>query len=209
MNQRLGILGALIVSILGWVVPALPAQDGLYAPSVPSDAALVRVANLHGTDASPRLDMGPVRFAPVGAGEVTPYRPTPPGIYIIGGRASGVEFFPEPGGFYSIVVDPAGELVVVRDEAHRDPARAQIVLFNFSGETVDLASIEPPAAIFGSVPSGSARSVAVNAIAVDLAVEAGGEELLRQRVQLERGDSYGIFVAPGQVFIEAASVATD
>jgi hypothetical protein len=123
-----------------------------------------------------------------------------------------VEFFPEPSMFYTIVVDPDGALVVVRDEAHRDPARAQIVLFNFSDDTVDLASIEPAAPIFTAVPGGSARAIAINAVAVDLAVhgdEPGAPELFRQRVQLERGESYGIFVGRERAFLEAASVATD
>jgi hypothetical protein len=209
MNQRIGILGALVVSMFGWASSSLPAQDGLYAPSVPTDAALVRVANLRDSELSPRLDMGPVRFSSLPAGEVTPYRPTPPGVYIIGGRAAGVEFFPEPGAFYTIIVDPDGALVVVRDEAHRDPARAQIVLFNFSGEPADLVSIEPEAPIFRAVPAGGARSIAVNAIAVDLAVEADRGEVFRRRVQLARGESYGIFVGRVQAFLETASVATE
>jgi hypothetical protein len=209
MNHRFGIPGLLILFVLGSGAPAVRAQDGLYAPSVPTDAALVRVVNLQTSKPAPRVDIGPLRFARVAAGEVTPYRPAPPGVYVVGGRAAGVEFLPEPGKFYSIVADSDGALTVVEDEAHRDPARAQIVLFNFRDETVSLASVEPAAAIFPAVPPGGSRTIAVNAISVELTVEERGDELFRRRLQLERGESYGIFVGRERVFLEAASVATE
>jgi hypothetical protein len=164
MNHRFGIPGLLILFVLGSGAPAVRAQDGLYAPSVPTDAALVRVVNLQTSKPAPRVDIGPLRFAPVAAGEVTPYRPAPPGVYVVGGRAAGVEFLPEPGKFYSIVADSDGALTVVEDEAHRDPARAQIVLFQFQrrdGESclrrARCGDISPPFHLEVPVPSLSTR----------------------------------------------------
>lgn len=193
-----------------WALSAAPvaAQDGLYAPSVPDDAALVRVVNLQEGEESPRFDVGRERFAPLPAGEVGAYRPVPPGIYILGG-AGGVEFSPEPGRFYSLVVSEGSAPTVVQDEAHTDPARAQLVLYNVADAPADLFAAPGDTMIFEKVPSGDSEAMAVNAIEVALSVRVGGEERLRRELQLERGESYGIFVGPRQVVIAPATVSSE
>ncbi len=193
-----------------WALSVAPvvAQDGLYAPSVPENAALVRVVNLREGEESPRLDVGRERFAPLPAGEVGPYRPVPPGVYILGG-AGGVEFSPEPGRFYSLVVSEGSAPAVVRDEAHTDPARAQLVMYNFGDAPADLFALPGGAIIFEKIPTEESEAMAVNAIEVALSVRVGGEERLRRELQLERGESYGIFVGLQQVVIAPATVSSE
>ncbi|MFW5828282.1 MAG: alginate O-acetyltransferase AlgF, partial [Alkalispirochaeta sp.] len=154
----------LAIAIIGFAVGTAAAfgQDGLYAPSVPEDAALVRVVNLHQSDDSPRLDMGRRRFSSLVPGTVGPYRPVPPGIHILGG-AGGVEFTPQPGRFYSVVFGPDNALTVLPDTAHTDPARAQLVLYNFTDTAVDLAAEPGDTVILEGVEPDQSRSIAVNA----------------------------------------------
>lgn len=197
--------------VLVWIAvsgSSLFGQDGLYAPSVPEDAALVRVANVHGMEESPRLDVGRERFAPLPARQVSAYRPVPPGIYILGG-AGGVDFSPAPGRFYTIVADHGDVRAVVRDEAHTDPARAQLVLYNFSEAPAGLFAAPGDAIVFDNVPPGGSEVIAVNAIAVALSVRVDGDERMRRDLELERGESYGIFVGAEQVFVAPAVVTSE
>ncbi len=200
----------LAIAIIGLVVSAASVfgQEGLYAPSVPEDAALVRVVNLHRNGDSPRLDMGRERFSPQGPGTVSPYRPVPPGIHILGG-AGGVEFMPQPGRFYSVVFGPENALTLLSDEAHTDPARAQLVLYNFTDSVVDLVAVPGNTVILEGVAPDQSRSIAVNAISVSLVVRAGGEDLDRRELAMERGESYGVFATSRGVIIEAATVSSE
>lgn len=203
---------ALVAAIVlaGALAPVF-AQDGLYAPRVPGDASMVRVANLSSAE-SPRIDIGAVRFGAVPAAEVTPYRSVPPGIYMVGGRARGVMFSPGPASFNTIVVSPAGEIVVLVDQAHRDPARAQLVLYNFAGNAADLIATRPEATVFESVLPGESEAVAVNAIPIDLAARVNGGSAaypVGGTLAMERGASYSVFVTPDGAMLRTAAVATD
>ncbi|MEX2444359.1 MAG: alginate O-acetyltransferase AlgF [Alkalispirochaeta sp.] len=206
--NNLAFRGAL--TLAGAALCALPVfgQDGLYAPSVPDDAALVRVVNLHSRDESPRLDLGRERFAALPAGEVGAYRPVPPGIYILGG-AGGVEFTPESGQFYSIVADRDKELRVVTDEVHADPARAQLVLYNFSDSSADLTAVLGETMVLEGVEPYRSEAITVNAITVELSVRVAGDERLRREFDLQRGESYGFFVGSEQVVVAAATVSSE
>jgi len=185
------------------------ARDGLYAPSVPDDAALVRVVNLQSSSPSPRIDAGPVRFSPVAAGGITPYRPVPPGVYLIGGRAAGITFSPQPATFVTIAVLPGGALELIEDTPHRDPARAQLVLVNRTDASATLLSLDPPATIIADVPGGSAGVRAVNALTVELAVEADGTVVFSRPLTLVRGESYTVFVTGDGAVLHTASVAPE
>ncbi|MFW5695071.1 MAG: alginate O-acetyltransferase AlgF [Alkalispirochaeta sp.] len=208
--SKLSFRRAIAFALAGIALGGVPVfgQDGLYAPRVPDDAALVRVANLHGSDDSPRLDVGRERFAPRAAGDVGPYRAVPPGVYILGG-AGGVDFTPEPGRFYTIIVDHNGELTVLQDEAHTDPARAQLVLYNFSDSPADLVAVPGDTVIFEEVSSGRSETIAVNAVSVELSVRSDGEEHARRKLDLERGESYALFVGPEDVVVAAAAVSSE
>lgn len=195
--------------LLPMVSSEVAAQDGLYAPSVPEDAALVRVVNLQSSSPSPRIDTGPVRFPPVSAGEITPYRPVPPGVYIIGGRAAGITFSPKPATFVTIAVLPDGTLELIEDTPHRDPARAQLVLVNRGDTPATLLSRDPAATIIADVPDGNEGVRAVNALAIELAVEAGGDVVFSQPLTLARGESYTVFVTPDGAVLHTASVAPE
>ena len=192
--------------VCAFAVPVV-AQDGLYAPQVPEDAALVRVVNLDFSAASPRIDTGSVRFEPLAPGLAGPYRPVDPGIYLIGRRGAQVEFVPTPAAFHTIVTLPNGEIRVFQDQAHRDPARTQIVLYNLSATTAELASLEPAAALVQSLGPGASRAIVINAIPIELSARRGGAEVLRQAIRLDRGASYAVFVGAGDAVLHMAQVS--
>lgn len=182
------------------------AQDGLYAPRVPGDAALVRVVNLDSAGSSPRIDAGAVRFDALAPGTAGPYRPVAPGVYLVGGRGRSTELHPAAGGFHTIVTLAGGEIRVFRDEAHRDPARTQVVLYNLSAAETSLVSVDPAGTLIEGVQAGESAAVVVNAIPVELSALRDGVEVLRRSVVLERGASYAVFVGESSAALHTARV---
>jgi hypothetical protein len=194
------------------------AQDGLYGPS-DSDDALVRV--IHAVENSSLLpvDLGATSFGRVGFGDVTPYRPVFPGMFVL--RAEGREFSfnPRSGSYYSLIYGPQGFLLI-EDEIHDDPARAQLVLYNLAQLTsvsLEAFAQESPdqrTPIVAGVPSGSARGRVLNPVPVSFAVSAGDDELTTiDTLPLSRGGSVSVLVmgspeAP-RVVVAEASVAFD
>lgn len=184
------------------------AQEGLYAPRLPGDTVLVRVANLSNEEYGD-IDIGPITYATPGPKSVGPYRPVPPGIFMVGSPSDSVLFSPEPGAFATIVVTPEGGLALCTDERHADPARAQLVLYNFSGSNVDFTSLEPAAMLVSGVDDGASGKIVVNAISLLAAVVQDGELLFDARITAERGSSYSVFAVPDGGFVSEASVASE
>lgn len=206
------------VMLLTAVAISLSAQDGLYAPSRPEDAALVRVVNLSAHDESARIDAGPVRFEPLDPATVGPYRPVPTGVYLLGDPERTM-FTPAPETFVTIVTghDPStpGSVHLFTDEAHDDPARAQLVFYNLTSRILSLVAVPTGTVVFDEVPSQRSRSIAVNAINVDLEIRDGDDALGRTTVDLSRGASFSIFAADAhderdeRLVTAEATVATD
>lgn len=194
------------------IPPTVSAQDGLYAPSRPEDAALVRVANLSGRKESRVIDAGPVRFDPLDPLSVGAYRVVPVGVYILGDPESTV-FTPEPGAFVTIITghdqsDP-GRVHLFLDQPHEDPARAQLVLYNLTDRTLSLVDAPSGAEVFRQVPPEQSRALAVNAIPVEL--EVRDEETIHETVtlRLTRGDSFSLVatIQDDEVVVVAAEAA--
>lgn len=188
---------------------ALFSQDGLYAPAVPEDAALVRVVNA--TDDPLSLDLGPNRYEVAGR-SASAYRPLQPGIFVvaIGGERTVVE--PSARAFLSLVVSETG-VVVFTDERHGDPARAQLVIYNLASRPVGFRAVTPQAVLVPEVAPGASAVRVVNAIPVEVGAFAGDEALVTAELDLERGESYALVVPPAEAdasgFTVRASVASE
>mgnify|MGYP006282078885 CR=1 FL=1 len=199
----------LSVLLLGVMFTPLAAQDGLYAPRLDGETALVRVVNLQHSLPVDRLDIGPRRFGDIPPGGAGAYRSLAPGVYLVGGR-DGVMLSPPPGSFRTVVVSGDGSPIIVDDTAHRDPARAQVVLYNFSSQPLSLLAPELQAVLLPEVAPGQSAARAVNALTVDLSVNPpAGDARPVGTLELRRGESYGIFVTTEAVYVHQARVVTD
>ncbi len=199
---------ALLVAGMIAVSAIAVAQEGLYAPALPEDAALVRVANLSGTDVNV-LDIGPLRYAVPGPGTVGPYRTVRPGIFIVGLRDRTVLFSPEPRSFTTVVLTPDGGTVALVDQVHTDPARAQLVFYNFSGRPMSFESLQPAAVFAPVVASGDTYTVVVNAIAVTIAAKTDDVVYVSEEVTLSRGSSFSLFADSTGGFLGEAVVVSE
>ncbi|MFW5789112.1 MAG: alginate O-acetyltransferase AlgF [Spirochaetota bacterium] len=166
------------------------AQEGLYAPAVPEDAALVRVVNA--TDDPLEIDLGSVRYE-VGARSSSAYRPLQPGVFVIAHAGERTVVEPTAKAFLSVVVSSSG-VDVFPDERHSDPARAQLVIYNVGTARVDFRSESPEAVLVPDVAPGESGVRVVNAVRVTVAAFAGEETLAGAELDLERGESYALVV---------------
>ncbi len=185
------------------------AQDGLYAPSRPEDAALVRVVNVSPDSPSPVIDAGPIRFGERDPFTSGPYRPLPVGVYLLGDPDDTV-FTPEARSFVTIVAgydrgDPR-KLILFEDEPHDDPARAQLVLYNLAEVAVSLLVADGEVPVFPDVPPAESRAVAVNAVSVDLEVRDAHGASQTVSVSLSRGASFSLFAIGSRSSLEILAV---
>ena len=198
-RARRTVLAALLASAALLAVPPATGQEGLYGPPVGEDTLLVRV--LHASPAGGALEVavGAARFGPLEYGQVSDYRPVVRDIYRIraGGREGALE--PGEGTYYTVVVDSAA-VRVLADETHRDPARAQLCLYNLSSlASVELATTDGRTRVVAAVPPGGSARAAVNAVPARLAVFAAGSLVAEVGdLGLRRGQSYSVFVLGGR-----------
>lgn len=202
--------GAIWLGILAMAPGAVDAQEGLYGAGAPENAALMRVVNLNQTEHGPRIDVGPVRFSPQAPASASSYRPVPPGVYLLGGRALAVPFSPQADTFYTVLVHSPQEIEVVTDVAHGDPARAQLVLYNRTGRQVRLRAENPDGTVFPEVAPGTEAHRAVNAVSLTVVVDGpDGRPVLTRRLDLDRGGSYSIVLGVETAFVITAAVSSD
>lgn len=195
--------------LLIFVAISMAAQEGLYAPSLPEDAALVRVVNATGHKLS--LDIGPLRFGDVTPGAATAYRPLHGDVFVIAHNGVRAVLTPEPRTFLTVVLEQ-DDVRIVTDERHADPARAQLVIYNLTSVPVAFKAVVPAAVLVEAVDPGHSASRAVNAVSVTIGAFVDDEPLYVTAVDLERGESYTLVVLeegepPG--FLVQASVSTE
>lgn len=216
MTDARRVLGIAILMI-ALTVPAWT-QDGLYGPT-DSDDAMVRVIHAVQDSSLLPVDLGATSFGRLGFGDVTPYRPVFPGMFVL--RAEGREFSfnPKSGSYYSLIYGADG-FILIEDAIHDDPARAQLVLYNLTQyESLSLEAFprdnpEQRTPVLPGVASGAADRRILNPVPVSFAVTTGSEEITTiDALPLTRGGSVSVLVmgrsGVPEVVITEASVAFD
>ena len=199
----------LLIVLLLATAAMVPAQDGLYAPSVPEDAALVRVVN---ATAQPiTVDIGRERFREVPAYAATAYRAIEGDVFVLTHEGDREVLTPRARAFFSVVYRPGG-ITVISDDRHTDPARAQLVLYNLTSSPADFVAVEPSATLASSIVPGESANRVVNAIPMRLGASVGGEMLYEAALEPRRGESYTLVVLATKEqsgFVIRASVGSE
>ncbi|MFW6293982.1 MAG: alginate O-acetyltransferase AlgF [Spirochaetota bacterium] len=198
-----------LVLMLVLAVVSVPAE-GLYAPSVPEDAALVRVVNATPEELS--VDIGPLRFRALAAYGASAYRPLRGDVFVLAHAGDRAVLTPQPKAFFSVILLPDG-ILVVPDERHTDPARSQLVVYNLTEEALDFVAVEPEATLAAGVAPGETALRVVNAIAVRVGAAAGDDLVYDELLDLVRGESYTLVVLGREAgpagFVVQASVDSE
>ena len=190
MNRRVFLI---LCCLLGAAISA--GADTLYGTQAPQDAAFVRVFRAAGGRGP--LEVGARRFDPP-PGEVTPYRPVLPDIYLLRSGSQELELIPKVRRYYTLALTAQG-LSVFEDVEHTDAARAQLALYNLlPREQVELKTADGRTLVIAAVGPGEAGRVNVNAVPVQLRVYAASGALATiGDPGLKRGASYSVFVFQG------------
>ena len=181
--------------LIGVLVP-VSAQDDLYGPAAPPDAAWVRAVNAEASGGlGIRVADGPLES--VAFGDATAYRLVEPGDVNVdlGGAMFTVQV--EATDFVTVVAHVDGPLVIT-DTALVDVSRGLLALYNLTSlERLELAVVDGPSVVSDVAP-GSQDTVAVNEAEVALKVRADDEVIGRLDARLfERGVAHSVIVVEG------------
>ena len=223
MKRALVVISALLMAGVA------AAQDGIYAPVLPDDIALVRVINVTGVEPGAgtgggepvTIDVGTTRIGPIPAGAGSLYYPVRPGVYVVFAAGSREPLTAGPRTFQTVVIT-TDRISIIEDAHHDDPLRAQLILYNAASVSLRLDAVVPSAALIDSVKPGESGVVAINAIPVSFAVSAVDAPastadpcgcadtspailpLARfdSQIDLTRGDSFAIVVTERELKLE-------
>ena len=194
-------------AVLGAGLGAPATAQTLYGERAPRDAAYVRLFRAVDGQPGRALALGAARFEALGHGAVSPYRPVAPDIYQIRSDGHLGEIIPRAQRYYTVTVTRGG-IQVFEDQAHTDPARAQLVLYNLSSlEQVSLSTEDRRTQVIPPVSPRAAEGITVNAMPVRLGVFSAGRVLrLLGDPKLSRGSSYSalVFDEEGQTAVHWA-----
>jgi len=168
--------------------PAFSADDaGIYDPSIPKDWTFVRfVSKGRAADLTAQIDDKSIAFID---NAMSQYMARAPGRYSLTVNGKSEELAIEPSQFLTIILDATAEKsVIINDKFTADPAKCSLALYNITEEPLSLTALAKRTPVLENVASLSGASRAVNAVSIDLNVEASGailksfpKTLLRRR----------------------------
>ena len=177
-------------------IPVFGDEPALYGSTISPDFAVVRVVygNIEGS--SVHVEIGVLDYGILDPGEAGDYRPIAPGLHIIQADLLMGELIAQPGQYSTIVVTES-RIFVIEDPEHRDPARAQLFLYNLTSsyQTLSLKTADGNTTVVENVPPGNADEAVVNPVSVEIAVYHDDDFLEEvDGLGLRRGGSYSVFV---------------
>ena len=183
------------MSLLLCLASASAQDEGLYAPAPPADAAFVRV--LHAAEGVGEItsSLGETDFEALSYGSVSPYRVVLQGTaeLSVGSVTGALEL--SAGRFYTVVLTDTATLL--EDPTLQNRAQTLLVLYNVSGNPVNLKTADGSTDVIPEVAPGGLGSIEVNPISVAFGAFSGETALAAfEETQLGRGAVYSSFVLP-------------
>ncbi|WP_135230521.1 alginate O-acetyltransferase AlgF [Deinococcus fonticola] len=183
------------------LLTAAAAQEGLYDPAPPANSAFVRVLN---------TPTGTVAGKAVTAEKAaaSAYVIVPQGDFEAKLGTTAGKLKVEAGNFYSVMVS-GGKLVLLKDQAADNRAKALLTVYNLTKAPLDLKTADGKTTVVKDVKPGESGSRAVNGITVDLAAFAGSKALgTVKKVKLERGNAYALVVTDSGMTLTQSTTKT-
>lgn len=191
-----------ILSLLLLPLAVVAADDAeLYDPAPPADSAFVRVVNAKADADVVKVSVGGVAYADLAYADVSGYRIVKGGTRAATIGAASKEVAIEAGSYATLVLNAAGDIIMIEDELLANPAKARVYFYNLSdAASASLFAPEHGAAIVDGVASNAGNSREVNALKLTLQVKAGDVDVKDfPDVQLKRraGSSFFLFGKAG------------
>lgn len=182
------------------------ADEGLYAPKAPENAAFIRVLNVGSETVTAKAgdkDYGAV--APLSASSY--YFFTKDNADITVGDKTAKQSL-KAGAYYTAII--GNDLKVIEDTASTNPAKAILAFYNHSNNIVSVKAKENTASIFNEVAAGDMTAREINPVKVDLTLNITGNDtpMPTQEIIMERENHYGVVYNGEKVFVVTAIVDT-
>lgn len=191
---------------------AAQATGLLYDPEPPADSAYVRVVHASRGGAVDIQVDGKSRISKLGAGEASDYM-----VLTAGKHALEVRLVGKPKEHFSTTIDVVrGRAmtvaftalkadvapVIFEDKANSNKLKALLAVYHLDAASgpLDVLTADASTKVFSGVAYGSAASLQVNPISIDLMATAVGDKVARGRVSLAmvHGGTYSVMLLPGE-----------
>jgi len=178
------------------VVPLSSADDGLYDPAPPPDAAFVRVVHAQPGTGELAPSLGSKSLDALAYQQSSPYVVVPQGERQASFGASGsAPFTVSAGSFYTVALATQG-VVLLDDPINTNLTKSLLVIYNLSDiASISLRTADGATTIVDGVAPGTVGHRAVNPLEVTLAAWSGDAAIQAfDTLKMERGEAYSVFV---------------
>ena len=174
-------------------------DEGLYDPAPPPGSAFIRFLRDNSSSGSVPVKANGKIFDYLDFKEVSSYFVIPHGEVKAEIGALSSNFPAEEGKFYTVILGDNNKLDVKTDPVNNNLAKAQIILYNLSGEgDISLKTSDGKIDIIPSLASGQVSEKKINPVKVSMAVYKDGKIVKDLGVQsLDRSQSYSVVVIDG------------
>ena len=181
--------------LLTWMIALLfpfvstQADDAeLYDPAPPADSAFVRVINAKSDTSDTKASVGGVSYGELSYPTISNYRIVKGGSHKATLGAMSADVAIEAGGYFTIGLNEAGEIKLIKDELLANPAKSRAYFYNFTdADGGTLFAPEHGAPILDQIAANQGKSREVNALKLNLQAKIG-ETVIQDfsAVQLKR-----------------------
>lgn len=182
------------------------ADEGLYAPKAPENAAFIRILNVSDAEVTAKAgskDYGTV--APLTASSY--YFFTKDSAEITAAGKAATQSL-DAGQYYTAII--GDDLKIIEDTANTNPAKATLAFYNHSDAVITVKAKENTAAIFNDVAAGDNAARAINPVKVDLTLNISGNDtpMPIADIIMERENHYAVVYNGDKAFVVTATVDT-
>lgn len=192
MINRLTFAFILLLSMIGWTLPAAANEAALYDPAPPPGSSYLRLINANAKGAI-SLTLDGSAFVSSPEASASDYIVTPQGAKKAAFGGKDLPITLGAGKFYSIVVS-AGQARLIEDPILKTRAKALLRMYNLSAKAnLSLKTVDGKVAIVDAVPAAGAGDREVSAATLKLAVYDGASKLAETpEVAIKRGFVYSL-----------------
>ncbi len=162
----------ILISLLLLSFGLVLAQQTVYAPPPPDNAAFIRIIHASPNAGNLNTSIGDASFDALEYGGVSAYKVVLAGSYDLSVAGLSGSVSVEAGNYYSVVL--SNSVSVMEDPQNSNLAKTMLVLYNVADSgPVAMKTADGSTAVIEGVDAASMNSILVNPIEVDLAAFAG------------------------------------
>ena len=169
-------------------------SQSLYGTGISPESALVRVIYADSVE-NPDIEIGNIIFTAANVQESSFYHPVSPGMYFFELGNDWIEFIPQSGKYFSLIISK-GNCIVFEDMEHKAPAKAQIYFYNLL-EKSDASLVVSGSLdiVLENVKPLDSSQIAINPLNIEFAISTDLDEQIEiGSIPMKRGGSTSVIL---------------